>query len=79
MPLFIFHFQLTNFFAPSNSSAPKFGFDLISIHIQRGRDHGIPPYNDIRQACGLSTLDDFEDLNGIIRPDMVENFALVYE
>lgn len=33
--------------------------DLASINIQRGRDHGLPGYNAVRLAYGLSTVTDF--------------------
>ena len=38
------------------------GVDLLSLNIQRGRDHGIPDFNTLRQAFGLDAVMDFADL-----------------
>ena len=38
------------------------GFDLGSLNIQRGRDHGLPSYNEARVAYGLDPVTDFDEI-----------------
>ncbi|XP_078483095.1 LOW QUALITY PROTEIN: salivary peroxidase/catechol oxidase-like [Ciona intestinalis] len=45
----------------------KFGFDLMARNIQRGRDHGLPGYNEWREFCGLTRVTDFTQLTEIPR------------
>ncbi|MDP7015767.1 MAG: peroxidase family protein [Pirellulaceae bacterium] len=38
------------------------GFDLASLNIQRGRDHGLPDYNQARVELGLDPVESFSDI-----------------
>lgn len=55
-----------------------FGLDLAAINIQRGRDHGLPPYTSWRQPCGLTTIRSWEDLETILGPRSTQKLRQAY-
>ena len=38
--------------------------DLLAINIQRGRDHGLPGFNKMRECYGLPKLTNFNQFSG---------------
>jgi peroxidase len=43
------------------------GQDLIALDIERGRDHGIGSYNEVRQALGLSPVTSFAQITSNVQ------------
>ena len=65
--------EVRNFlFAEANG-----GLDLPAVNIQRGRDHGLPSYNDARRGLGLAPHTDFSQITS--DPNINAKFAEVYD
>lgn len=56
-----------------------FAIDLVAQNINRGRDHGIPDYNTVREKCGLRRANSFQDLRDAISDDKIQRLASIYE
>nr|ATU82497.1 venom peroxidase [Lethocerus distinctifemur] len=67
--------EITNFF---NKSRRPFGTDLEVTDMTRGRDHGLPPYNEFRALCGLPRARSFADLHDVIKPENVNRLTQLY-
>jgi hypothetical protein len=61
-------------FGPPSSGI---GLDLASLNIERGRDHGIPSYNEVREAYGLDRIESFEEIS--LDPEVQAKLAEAYE
>ncbi|XP_053616584.1 chorion peroxidase-like isoform X2 [Plodia interpunctella] len=55
------------------------GLDLVSLNIQRGRDHGLPPYPLWREHCGLSRPKNFTDLGAIFDESSLSRICKIYK
>lgn len=58
---------------------PFTGMDLISLNLQRARDHGVRPYNEYRKMCNLSRASSFDDLSAEIPQHLIERLKNTYE
>jgi hypothetical protein len=54
------------------------GLDLVSLNIQRGRDHGLPTYPAWRAHCGLSRPNSFSDMRNYIDSGSLEKMKQLY-
>lgn len=54
------------------------GLDLVSLNIQRGRDHGLAGYTSWRDRCGLKRARTFKDLARDIDDDSLHYIQSIY-
>ena len=52
--------------------------DLMSLNIQRGREHAIGTYNQLRPVFGLSRARSFEDLRDTTSDSLIRRMQTVY-
>lgn len=57
---------------------PFSGMDLISLNIQRARDHGVGGYNKYRVKCNLTKAKTFDDLASEIPLKLVKKLSTLY-
>ncbi|MDJ0837038.1 MAG: peroxidase family protein [Acidobacteriota bacterium] len=66
--------DLRNFlFGPPGSG----GFDLATLNIQRGRDHGLTTFGQMRRSMGMRPITQFSDISS--DPEMQQRLAAAYE
>ncbi|KAK6644324.1 hypothetical protein RUM43_000591 [Polyplax serrata] len=67
--------DVTNFLFRGSS---PMGQDVISLDIQRGRDHGIPGYNAFRKFCNMSATDKFETFSDSVSQVNINKLRSLY-
>lgn len=63
---------------PKNKPTPC-GLDLVSLNIQRGRDHGLAPYPAWREFCGHPRPKTWNDLEEVFDAESLANIKAIYK
>ena len=56
-----------------------FGLDIVSLNVQRGRDHQIQGYTTYKYMCGLGSNYIWEDLKDLIPAELVHRLSHAYQ
>lgn len=62
-----------------SSGVPACGLDLVSLNVQRGRDHGLQPYPAWREHCGFTRPASWDDLDGVVDSESLQRMKAIYK
>uniref|UniRef100_A0A1B0F069 Uncharacterized protein n=1 Tax=Phlebotomus papatasi TaxID=29031 RepID=A0A1B0F069_PHLPP len=57
----------------------RFGMDLVSFNMQRGREFGLPGYMEFRKFCGLPTSHAWEEMFGSMPNDTIRRYESIFQ
>lgn len=63
----------------AEENIPICGLDLVSLNIQRGRDHGLPSYPVFRKHCGFPAIKTWEQMAAAIEPESLKSIQEIYD
>lgn len=66
-------------FEDNSDHLPTCGLDLVSLNIQRGRDHGLPAYPVYRRHCQLPPVDTWEQMAQAVDKDSLKSIREIYK
>lgn len=71
--------ELTEKLFAHDASPQLCGLDLVSLNIQRGRDHGLPAYPYWRKRCKLPAVDNWQELKKAVDPESFKKIRQIYK
>ncbi|KAK0091438.1 hypothetical protein PV326_003233 [Microctonus aethiopoides] len=57
----------------------RYGMDLVSFNMQRGREFGIPSYMEFRKFCGLPDANTFDELFGSMPNETIRRYSSIFQ
>ena len=71
--------ELTEKLFAKDASPMVCGLDLVSLNIQRGRDHGLAAYPEWRKHCRLPNVDTWEEFSKAVDPQSFKTIRKIYK
>lgn len=75
----LFDITIRGFSERIAKNGPKYGADLVTIDLMRGRDFGVPSYTKFRQFCYNELISSFDELDGIFEPEILVKLSSLYK
>ncbi|XP_037912558.1 peroxidase [Hermetia illucens] len=57
----------------------RFGMDLVSLNMQRGREFGLPGYMEFRKFCGLPPADRWDEMFGSMPNETIRRYQSIFK